>query len=60
VDVRLDEARQDVAAARLDHPVVAVSDVRADGRDAPVFDRDVALDDVEPVVHRQDRAAAHQ
>jgi hypothetical protein len=47
VDVGLDEAGQDVAAARLDDTVVAFSDVRADRRDASVLDRDVTLDDVE-------------
>ncbi len=51
--VRLDQAGQHVAAARLDDPIVTAGEVRPDRGDPAVDDRDVALDDVEPVVHRQ-------
>ena len=60
VDVRLDEPRQHVAAARVDDAVVRLGDVRSDRGDAAVPDRHVAVDDVEPVVHREDEAAANQ
>ena len=60
MNVRLDEARQHVAAARVDHAVVALGDVRSDGGDAAVLDRDVAVDDVVAVVERHDLTAADQ
>ena len=60
MDVGLDETGKDVAAARVDHSIVPFADVRPDRRDAPVFDRDVPLNDVELVVHRKDGAPADQ
>ena len=48
MDVRLDEAGQQVAAARIDDRVVRAAAIAgADRRDAAVADRHVALDDVE-------------
>ena len=56
MDVGLDEAREDVAAARVDRRGRAVSAmVGADRRDPAVADRHVALDDRRSVVHRDDR-----
>ena len=60
VNVRLDEAGQHVAAARLDDAIVTAGEVRPDRGDAAVADRDVALDDVEAVVHRKNDAAADE
>ena len=58
MDVRLDEPGKHVATARVDDAVVRLVDVRRDGSDSAVFDRDVALDDVEAIVHRQDQTRA--
>ena len=60
MDVRLNEPRQDVSAARVDDAVVRLVDVRADRRDAAVPDRHVAFDDVEAIVHGEDGAAADE
>ena len=58
VDVRLDEPRQDIAAAGVDDAIVRTGQVGPDSGNAAITDRHVAVDDVEAVVHRQDRAAA--
>src|SRR5262249_36541881 len=60
MDVRLDEAGQNVAAARVDHAVVTHVDVRGDLGDATVADRHVAVDDVPAIVHRDDDAATNE
>src|SRR5437763_1764968 len=60
MNVRLDEPRKNVAAARLDDAIVTLADVRRDRDDETILDRHVALDDVVRIVHRHDGAAAYQ
>jgi hypothetical protein len=57
MDVGLDQARKDVASARVDYSIVRFFDGGSDCRDTPVTNRDVTLDDVETVVHGHHDAA---
>ena len=61
MNVRLDESRKDVTAVRVDGAVVWASMMcGAMAAMRPSLDRHVALDDLEPIVHRDDDAAANQ
>src|ERR1700741_1675922 len=60
MNMLLDEARKHVAATHIDHAVVLLGDVRGNCRDPCAFDRHVAFDGVEAVVHGQDGAAAEE
>jgi len=60
MEMRLDEPRQNVAAAGVDGCGVRAWKVTADPRDAPVVNGDVAVHDLEAVVHRQDETVANQ
>ena len=60
VNVRLDQAGEDVAAAGVDDTVVRLVDVRRDARDAAAPNRDVAVDDLVPIVQRDDSAFADE
>ena len=58
--MRLNQAGQDVAAVRIDHPVVRLTNRGTGCRDAAIADRHVAIEHVEAVVHRDDDAAANE
>src|SRR5262249_41966745 len=60
VDMRLDETRQNVSIQSVDGSVVRTGEVRSNCGDTSVVNRQIALDDVEAVVHRQDQAAADE
>src|SRR5262245_47821200 len=60
MDVSLDQARQNVASARVNDSIVRFFDGGRDRRDTPVTDRDVAVDNLQAVVHGHDDAATYQ
>ncbi len=61
MDVRLDEPRQHIAAMRVNGAIGACArGCGPDRLDAPVPNQYVALDDVEGVVHGENRRAANQ
>jgi hypothetical protein len=60
MNVRVDEAREDVAAAGIDDARGGTVAKVADGCDSAVLDQDIALDDVEGGVHCEDRAVTNE
>jgi hypothetical protein len=60
VDMGLDQTGQHVSAACVDGAIVRARNRRRDGGDAPVSNRDVSLDDVQPVVHADHDAATDE
>jgi hypothetical protein len=55
MNVGLDESGQEVAALRVDHAVVAPRGQVAHHRDPPVANQQRTIDDLETIVHRDDR-----
>jgi len=53
MDVRLDEAGQQISTARIDHPIRPRVVEIANRRDAALLDEDVARHHVQRVVHRE-------
>jgi hypothetical protein len=60
VNVRLDEAGEEIRASRVDHRVVPLCGFGADRRDPAVAHRHRSPHDVERIVHRQDRGVSDQ
>ena len=60
VDVCLDEPGEHISAARVDHPLRAHISHIPDALDAAGIDVHVSLDDIEGVVHRQNRGVAKE
>ena len=60
MDVRLHEAGEHIAAARVDDGVVALLGDVADGGNPAIAHRDAAVDDGQLVVHGEDGGVAQQ